>query len=123
MNKGLYNIRKVILVRVFIALAIVVAIAFAIFYKALTLQLNEKDKWAAVSAKQSTRMATVKAVRGNILASDGRILATSVSKYELRWDFRVPGLKDRLPEKIDTLALLLSQNIQSPRYKKSKAQF
>lgn len=123
MNKGLYNIRKVILVRVFIALAIVVAIAFAIFYKALTLQLNEKDKWAAVSAKQSTRMATVKAVRGNILASDGRILATSVSKYELRWDFRVPGLKDRLPEKIDTLALLLSQNIQSPRYKKSKAQW
>jgi cell division protein FtsI (penicillin-binding protein 3) len=113
----------VILVRVFVALGLVVAIAFAIFYQALSLQLNEKDKWEAVSAKQSTRMATVKAVRGNILASDGRILATSVSKYELRWDFNLPGLKDRLPQKIDTLALLFSQNIKDSRYKKTKDQW
>ena len=123
MSSGGFNIRKVILVRVFIALGLVIAIGIMIFYKALSLQINEKDKWAAVSAKQSTRMATVKAVRGNILASDGRILATSVSKYELRWDFRVPGLKDRFPEKLDTLALLLSQNIKDKRYKKTKQQW
>lgn len=123
MSDGNYNIRKVILVRVFIALGLVLAIAVAIFYQALSLQLNEKEKWAAVSAKQSTRMATVKAVRGNILAADGRILATSVSKYELRWDFKVPGLKDLLPAKIDTLALLFSQNIKNPRYAKSQSQW
>jgi cell division protein FtsI (penicillin-binding protein 3) len=119
MTKEKVNIRKVFVVRVYMAFVFVVLFGAAIFWQAAKLQIYEKSKWLEVSRAQSTREVTVKAVRGNILAADGRLLATSVSTYELRWDFKVPGLKDVFSEKVDTISLLFSQKFSF----KSKTQW
>lgn len=52
---------------------------------------------------------TVPAQRGDVLAHDGRLLATSVPTYELRMDFAAAGLADSVFKRdVDSLALQLS---------------
>ncbi len=53
----------------------------------------------------------VEGVRGDIISADGRILATSMPKYELYWDFSVSYLKKNsfFEKNIDSLAKCMSK--------------
>lgn len=83
--------------------------AIAIAAKMFTIQLVEGDKWRAQAAQVVMAVHDVMPDRGVIYSDDGRLLATSVPEYEVRWDARAEGLTDEAFGKgIDSLAMGLS---------------
>lgn len=84
-----------------------------ILYRIIVLQYIEKNEWMALAAKQKKTDIVVKPNRGNIFASDGRLMASSIPTYYVFMDTRVPALHDEngklFTENIDSLALCLSR--------------
>ena len=54
------------------------------------MQVVEREKWEEMSDKYIFRISEVPASRGDILAHDGRLLASSVPHYNIRMDTRTP---------------------------------
>ena len=48
-------------------------------------------------------------MRGQILSSDGSLLATSVPEYEIRWDSKAGYDKEEYRVKVDSMALCFSR--------------
>jgi cell division protein FtsI (penicillin-binding protein 3) len=89
----------------FIALAVGASVLFKIFM----INTVEGDLWRNKSKDLTLDMRKVEAIRGNIYADNGALLATSVPIYEVRMDLKADGLtNDLFYEKIDSLALGLS---------------
>ena len=98
------------MLRVGICYAIIVLFAFCVVSRVVYLQVFEGDEWRSRAQSISKKDITVYANRGDICAADGRLLASSIPYYELRMDFQVPGLTDKLFKKnVDSLALCLSR--------------
>ncbi|PCH76460.1 MAG: penicillin-binding protein [Flavobacteriaceae bacterium] len=57
-----------------------------IIYKMTAIQFNEGDKYRRLAEKIYVKRDTVHANRGNVFAVDGSLLATSMSKFEIRMD-------------------------------------
>ena len=74
----------VYLVLIFCALALIVQI--------LVLQYIQKGKWSEMSEKYVFKTAEMPANRGDILARDGRLLASSVPYYSIYMDTRSSGM-------------------------------
>ena len=83
-----------------------------IVYRIFILQFVERDEWLAVAAKNKKTDITVKPNRGNIFASDGRLMASSIPTYYVYMDTRVPALHEKegilFKEKVDSLSQALS---------------
>ncbi len=78
--------------------------------KVLYIQLAEGDYWRERARRASTRYATIEAVRGDIFADDGRLLATSVPVFDIRMDMSSAVTSDELfYAEVDALALELSR--------------
>ncbi len=75
----------------YFALAI---IALAILVRILILQTVEHGKWSAMSEKYVFKRTGLAADRGDILACDGRLLATSVPYYTIYMDTRSSGMSE-----------------------------
>jgi cell division protein FtsI (penicillin-binding protein 3) len=105
------SIRSNILLRVYLAFGLILILAGAVMVQVVRLQFVQGKKWKAMSVKLSTQYQTVEAARGNILAVDGSLLATSVPEYELHMDMMAGGIADDkvFYGKVDSLALKLSQ--------------
>jgi len=105
------SIRSNILLRVYLAFGLILILAGAVMVQVVRLQFVQGKKWKNMSVKLSTHYETVEAARGNILAVDGSLLATSVPDYELHMDMFAGGLaEDKVfYAKVDSLALKLSQ--------------
>jgi len=69
-----------------------VIIAVAIIVRILILQIVQHNKWSALSEKFIYKTAEMPANRGDILAYDGRILASSVPYYTIYMDTRSTGM-------------------------------
>ena len=71
-----------------------------------------RSEWRKVASEGRASIyerETIEADRGDILACDGRILATSVPTYEVRMDFAAQGLADSIFRRhVDALADSLS---------------
>ena len=79
--------RKEIVVRakvLFIAFAL---IGIVLVGRTFQLQFIQGDKYREMGEKHGTKTMEIEASRGNILAEDGRLLATSVPIYDLHFDF------------------------------------
>ena len=92
---------------------IVIALGFvAVISKIIYIQAVERDEWLKVAEKQVPTNRPIAATRGNILDSNGRLLATSMPQYYMYMDTRVPALHDKqgalFSRHIDTLALDLA---------------
>ena len=89
---------------------LVVVIAVGVVMKAFAVMTIEGEKWRKMAAPGNIPVRPVKVApsRGDICAADGRILATSVPFYELRFD-PVAVDKKIFQEQVDSLALCLSQ--------------
>jgi cell division protein FtsI (penicillin-binding protein 3) len=74
---------------VYFAIAI---LAVAILVRILILQVFQHGKWAAMSEKYVYKTAEMPANRGDILAYDGRLLASSVPYYTIYMDTRSSGM-------------------------------
>ncbi|WP_316813903.1 penicillin-binding protein [Pedobacter heparinus] len=105
------NIRDNILLRVYLAFGLIVLLAVAVLVRLCDVQFVEGQKWRAMADSLSTKYINIEAARGNIYSVDGSLLATSIPEYELRMDMFAGGIQDKdvFDEKVDSLALRLSQ--------------
>lgn len=80
--------RKKIIPRYKIIAYVVALLGVAIIAKASYTATVERDYWLQVADRLQRDSVEVKPVRGNILSSDGRLLAGSLPEYRLYIDFR-----------------------------------
>lgn len=86
-----------------------VLVGICVVIKMVFIVVKEKNDGRAIDEKLSFKTNPIQANRGNIVAHDGRLLATSVSKYRLYTDFNARGLTDSMFYKnVDSLARGLS---------------
>lgn len=104
------NIRKSILVRVYLAFGLMVFGALAVFAKLLHLQYVDGKEWKAIADSLTIQERVVEAARGNIYSNDGSLIATSVPEYEIRFDaMAIPSERnDVFNLKVDSLAVRLA---------------
>jgi cell division protein FtsI (penicillin-binding protein 3) len=87
------GIRKDIVVRVRILFFLFILIGLVLMGRILELQINQGAKYRELGKKHGTKIMKIEASRGNILAEDGRLLATSVPIYDLHVDFFAMNLE------------------------------
>jgi Cell division protein FtsI/penicillin-binding protein 2 len=85
-------VRDEIVMRSGIVYFAIVILAIAILIRILILQVVQHGKWAAMSEKYVYQTAEMPANRGDILAQDGRLLASSVPYYTIYMDTRSTGM-------------------------------
>lgn len=117
------NVRKTILRRVYLAFVLVGVFALLIVLQVLKLQVIQGSEWRSKADSVSTNYINVEAVRGNIFANDGSLLATSLPEYEVRMDVNADGLTDEVfYSKVDSLAWSLANFYKDKTYKEYSEQ-
>ncbi|MBI9055565.1 MAG: transpeptidase family protein [Bacteroidales bacterium] len=102
-------LKKEIVWRVGVIYIFMLAFAFLIIGKIFYLQIVEGGKWKDQAQSLTLKDITIESNRGDILASDGRLLASSVPYYEIRMDTRSTGMDNAtFNSNIDSLANNLS---------------
>ena len=59
--------------------------------KLIHLQFSQGEKYRELASKRTLKNDILQPSMGNIYADDGSIMATSVARYEIRWDAAVPS--------------------------------
>jgi cell division protein FtsI (penicillin-binding protein 3) len=104
-----FNIRNELLYRLYFVFGIVLVLAFAIFAKMTTLATTQRGYWMEKAKKNYLKYVDVEADRGNIIASDGSLLATSLPFFDLHFDFAAEGMSNETWEaNRDSLAMCLA---------------
>lgn len=105
-------IRNEIVWRSGVVYLVIVLIALALIVRILMLQTVERGKWSSMSEKYVYKTSEIPANRGDILARDGRLLASSVPFYTIYMDTRSTGMsQETWNNGIDGLCEGLSQLI------------
>jgi cell division protein FtsI (penicillin-binding protein 3) len=77
--------------------------------KIVYLQTVERSKWTDKARNSTLKNVIIPSNRGNIMADDGRLLATSIPLYEVRMDMKTEALTDKVfYSNVDSLALCLA---------------
>ncbi len=109
------DIKNEILWRIYLVLLIIIISAIAIFVKTAKIQIAEGDYWKAKADSLYLEYRPVNAARGNIFASNGSLLATSLPTFEIRMDLKTEFLTNEIfNENVDTLAKSLANLKDSP---------
>ena len=98
--------------------------SFILIGKLIQIQFYEGDKYREIASKRTLKKDIIKPSRGNIFADDGSILATSMARYEVRWDAAVPSKSLYLKYKkklVNGLAEILNGSKKSISTKLDKA--
>jgi len=99
-----------ILWRIYLVYFLTVGFGILILFKVVYIQFFEGDEWRERARSSTLRYASIEAIRGDILADDGRLLATSVPVYEIRMDLHRSVISDAVFNAgIDSLAFRLSR--------------
>jgi cell division protein FtsI (penicillin-binding protein 3) len=85
-------VRDEIVMRSGIVYFAIALVGVAILVRILVLQVFQHGKWAAMSEKYVYKTSEVQANRGDILARDGRLLASSIPLYTIYMDTRSSGM-------------------------------
>ena len=102
--------KKDIMWRVYVIYVFMVIFGLSVVYKMFQIQVAEGEHWRSRAVTLTTTYNNIEAIRGNIYASDGSLLATSIPTYEVRFDSKVESLTDELfNSNVDSLAFCLSQ--------------
>ncbi len=108
------TVKNELLIRVYVVLFVIVLAAIAVFAKAVKIQVFEGDKWRAKGDSLYVKYKPVFAERGNIMAEDGSMLATSLPFFEIRMDFKSDAMDDKLfEENLDSLAYCLATYVSN----------
>ena len=106
------NIKQAIIQRANHVFYVVIVLAFGVVLRLLYVQYFLKDPkgnfWRDRGEITQINRDTIRAMRGNIYANDGRLLATSMPKYVVGID-PIMAKPDYFDKKVDSLGLLLSQ--------------
>ena len=65
--------------------------AFLVISKLFYIQINEGDYYTELAKKRTVKNFILQPSRGNIYSDDQSLLATTVPKYEIRWDAKIPN--------------------------------
>ncbi len=85
-----------VMARTYFVFTLFTLFAVAVIAKVVYIQLFEGEDLKARAIRQEYRYFDTDAVRGNIYASDGSLLATSIPVYELRMDLDTSVVKRKL---------------------------
>ena len=98
--------------------------SFLLIAKLFHIQFAEGDKYREIALKRNLKKDILQPSRGNIFSDDGSILATSMARYEVRWDAAVPSKEMYLKHKkglVDGLSEILNVQKKSISRKLDKA--
>ena len=114
-------IHKNIMLRYYFIILIMVLVGIAIVFKAGVIMFAERQYWKDVADRYVKENVTVLPNRGNIISSDGQLMASSLPEYKIYMDFQAGGInKDTLLIKyLDSICAGLHQIFPD----KSKAEF
>ncbi len=99
---------KNILNRLYFVAGCMFIFAILVAVKLVNIQFVEGDKYRDLAQKNTTKNFVIPSSRGNIYADDGSLLATSVPKYDIRFD-AVTVSSDNFKEHIPSLSKELSK--------------
>lgn len=77
---------KNILSRLYFVAACMFLFAVFVIYKMMNLQLVHGSEYKELAMERTVKMFTIEPNRGNLYSDDGSLLATSVSRYDIRFD-------------------------------------
>lgn len=77
---------KHILTRLYLVSGGLFLFAGLVLFKLVSIQMVHGDKYKALAMQRTEKMFTIPPNRGNLYSDDGSLLATSVSKYTIRFD-------------------------------------
>lgn len=104
------DVKKDILKRVYIVYFIICLFGLAVISRVVMIQFVNGDEWREKAQRATTMYRNIEAVRGNIYASDGTLLATSIPIYEVRWDPNADAItKTIFEDNLDSLSIRLGQ--------------
>lgn len=112
--------------RTWIVFSLLTIMSLAIITKVFIIQLGEGDKWTQTGERFDEQIRTITPTRGQILAEDGSLFATSVPEYSIYWDSKADGLRknlDRFHEKLDSLSWCFANEFQDRSQADYKAIF
>lgn len=108
-KKNKVNTRRAILLRAYLVFGLAVLFGVIVLVSIARLQLGSDEEFSKILKQKNTRVTTVKAIRGNIYAHDGSLLATSVPKYNMIFDANSDGLTDdKFKASIDSFSMLMA---------------
>ena len=99
---------KNILNRLYFVAGFMFLFAILVVVKLVDIQFFKGDKYRELAVTSTEKMTTIPATRGNLYAGDGSLLATSVIKYDVRWDAISPS-EENFSENIVALSQGLSE--------------
>lgn len=98
---------KHIMNRMYLIGAFFIVIALLVVGQIFNIQFIEGDAYRAKAEKRVFRNDTIPSTRGNLYDSNGQLLATSISKYDIRFDALAPSTAD-FNEEVGPLAEALA---------------
>ena len=102
------DIKNEVLYRVYILLfGIVVPVSIVLLYRSVEIVYMEGDRWRSQGNDNYLEYRTIEADRGNILATDGSLLATSIPYFDLHFD-PTAASDEAFQDNLDTLAHCLA---------------
>jgi len=102
--------RKGTLLRTYLLYASMCILGIVIIARVITIQYLQGSKWKVAAANMTTSYYTIEAMRGNIYAADGNLLATSLPYYNIAMDVNTDYQTDELfNSKIDSLSRCFAQ--------------
>ncbi len=101
--------KKNILSRLYFFFVFLTLFFIAIVVQLTRIQYLEGDKYKNISEKKTIKNDTIHANRGNVYADDGSLLATSMTRYEIRMDASKPDDDTVFEENIQGLSIELSK--------------
>lgn len=104
------SVKKGIIVRFFIVYAFAFLMLFLILGAAVRTIACDGERWRQEGARYKRDSLVISPNRGNILACDGKLLASTIPSYTLFMDFKADGMnKDTLYKYVDSLSICLSR--------------
>lgn len=108
------NNKFLIILRYVFISVIILAVSAVVVYKMVDTTIVHAKDWNEMALKELSKTTVIYPTRGDILAADGRVLATNLRYYTMRMDFssqqfREKEFKDSLQLLVDSLALNFGQ--------------
>lgn len=103
---------KKILTRLYIVSACLFVFAIAVAVKLVSIQMVHGNKYKEIALKRTEKLFTIAPNRGNLYSDDGSLLATSVSRYTIRFDavtVKNTDFEEEVQSLCDALANLLGK--------------
>ncbi|WP_273567852.1 penicillin-binding protein [Maribacter halichondriae] len=104
---------KKILTRLYFIAGFLFLFACAVLFKLVSIQIVDGEKYRDLAMERTERMFTIAPNRGDLYSDDGSLLATSVSRYAIRFDAVTVSDED-FKENVKPLADALAKLLDKP---------